>query len=288
MSIVEQIQRIDNNIKASYTALADKGATLPAKQNSNNLANTIANLEVGGGSGGSDELLKAIVEGTAKDIVLPDNIEIISTSFFRGTANYAFANSGLKSIKANGVTELKDYAIYSHYKTLETIELPNLKIIGNYGLANSGGSDSLKGTVKKLKLGALEKIGNYGLEGIFNPDTSISQEIEMSFNNCEIGNYAFKYYNYASFDGTGVKSLGQEVFSYASTKFKKVWFPSTIESMYSGSTMFRASGSITIYTDVTEDNVPSGWGTNWNKNRSGYSATITTVYGATYADFLNA
>ena len=44
MSIASEISRINQNISAAYTACSDKGATLPAAQNSANLADTIESI----------------------------------------------------------------------------------------------------------------------------------------------------------------------------------------------------------------------------------------------------
>lgn len=285
MTIVNELQRIENNIANSYTALEEKGATMPTDKNSDNLASTIANLEVGGGN---DEMFKSIVEGTATDIVLPDNVTKIANYFFYGSVKYPFSGK-ITSIKANGVTELGAYALAS--QDLKRIELPNLKVIGNSALSTGAGSDTAYSTVEKIILGNLEKIGTSGLNGVFNPKSAITQEVQFSLNNCEIGNSAFKYYNLPSFDGTGVKSLGYQVFGYSLAKFKKAWFPSTIEtiSTTSSNPMFRFAKSVnfTLYTDVTEDNIPSGWATGWN-SRSGTTGTLTVIYGATYDEFLNA
>lgn len=49
MSIASEITRINNNIASAYTACSNKGATLPATQNSDNLANTISTISGGGG-----------------------------------------------------------------------------------------------------------------------------------------------------------------------------------------------------------------------------------------------
>ena len=44
MSVQSQIDRIESNIAAAYTAAADKGATMPATQDSDNLAATISSI----------------------------------------------------------------------------------------------------------------------------------------------------------------------------------------------------------------------------------------------------
>lgn len=44
MSVLTQIERIEANIDAAYMAAADKNATLPIKQDSENLAATIRTI----------------------------------------------------------------------------------------------------------------------------------------------------------------------------------------------------------------------------------------------------
>lgn len=44
MTIASEITRIKSNIASAYTALSDKGATMPATQNSANLATTVASI----------------------------------------------------------------------------------------------------------------------------------------------------------------------------------------------------------------------------------------------------
>lgn len=44
MSVQSQIDRIESNIAAAYTAAAAKGATMPATQNSDNLATAISSI----------------------------------------------------------------------------------------------------------------------------------------------------------------------------------------------------------------------------------------------------
>lgn len=51
MSIASEITRIQNNIADAYTAASGKGATMPATQNSANLASTIGTISTGGSSG---------------------------------------------------------------------------------------------------------------------------------------------------------------------------------------------------------------------------------------------
>ena len=51
MTVASEIQRIEGNISAAYTAADAKGATMPATENSDNLATCIASIPAGGSSG---------------------------------------------------------------------------------------------------------------------------------------------------------------------------------------------------------------------------------------------
>lgn len=294
MSIATQVRRIKTNISNSYTALEEKGATMPTYKNSDNLASTIANLEIG--SGASDEMLKGIVEATVTDIVLPDNVEKIANYFFYNSNNYPFYNKKITSLTANGVKEVGAKILYGHgCNSLREINLPKLEIIGEGGLRTEAGSLMTYCTVQKIKLGKLKSVGASAFSGLFNPTTGITQEIEMSFEDCVVGKSAFGFYDLPSFDGTGIKSLGQQPFNTCGNKIKKIWLPSTIETITATDTksgrlmsFYNANPDtlVTIYTDVaSEEEVPSGWGVGWNCSSL---TSVTTVYGATYEDFLNA
>ena len=49
MSIASEISRINTNIASAYTAVSNKGGTLPQTQNSANLATAIDSITTGGG-----------------------------------------------------------------------------------------------------------------------------------------------------------------------------------------------------------------------------------------------
>lgn len=61
MTIASEITRIEGNISAAYTAASGKGATMPATENSNNLATCIGSIPSGGGSSGKYQLLDRVI-----------------------------------------------------------------------------------------------------------------------------------------------------------------------------------------------------------------------------------
>lgn len=58
MSIQDEINRINQNIANTYSAMGEMGATLPANQNSDNLANTVRSVPQGGTSGGENKIFR--------------------------------------------------------------------------------------------------------------------------------------------------------------------------------------------------------------------------------------
>lgn len=90
MSIASEITRINTNIAAAYTALDGKGATLPATQNSANLADTIDTITTGGGGGGNP--LFSVVD----NIVTSFDLDNISSDWHMDTA-YSKSNMGNNS-----------------------------------------------------------------------------------------------------------------------------------------------------------------------------------------------
>ena len=281
MTIVNELKRIEKNIKASYTALKDKGAELPTVQNSDNLASAIANLEVGGGG---DEWVQILFEtGAPQKLVIPNNIKKVRDYAFAYMSTYPSWAKNIEEIEGEEVEEL-GASVFAGQSNVEKLNLPKLKIIGDDALKFSSNSSN----VKYIKFGALEYIGDNAFSYVFQNGSIDFCEYSLA-QGCEIGKSAFSYCGLPSFDFTGVKSIGASCFNYATVKMK-IWVPSTVETINctsTGTSMFANSQrQHLIFTDVADENsVPSGWGAQWNK-ASGTLQKVT--YNATYQDFLNA
>ena len=108
MSIASEIQRIKNNIANAYSAILEKGGSLPTNKNSSNLANTINSITGSAkygitvdnflGDVDSNGKLKTPTPGTlnAVGIVTVDDYTLACK--FGGNAWGTSRNQGLKNI----------------------------------------------------------------------------------------------------------------------------------------------------------------------------------------------
>lgn len=78
MSIASQITRINNNIASAYTACNTKGATMPATQNSANLANCISSISGGDGGGSVTDYLSLPILSLTCEVFTQDNTDVVN------------------------------------------------------------------------------------------------------------------------------------------------------------------------------------------------------------------
>lgn len=157
MSIESEITRINNNIAATYTALSAKGATMPATENSANLASTVATVPSGGGVDPVNKVFE-VNEG-----VLNKPTAAFSDNTFAGVTS--IANDGLY------------YAYYKRTNITGSISFPQLTTVGDYGLFHAfNGCTGLTGSVS---FPSLTSIGDSGLYYAFSGCTGLTGSISF-------------------------------------------------------------------------------------------------------------
>jgi hypothetical protein len=150
MSISDEIIRIKNNIANAYDECEEKGATLPTIKNSANLSSTINTIQ----GGGLAKKYNITVDNFLGDI---DDEGNISTPV-----------SG--DLIATGVVTADDYVLSCKFggsawgtsrpQGCKTIEFPDLKYIGNAGLAYFY---TYSTDLETVSFPALEEIGQCGM-----------------------------------------------------------------------------------------------------------------------------
>lgn len=114
MSIQDEINRIEKNIANTYSALNSMGATMPAEQNSNNLASTARTVPQSGGGGGE----------AVQEIFYVDGTFDMSTFTFSTSVTYndiAAANGAGKYIVARAAAIMGTYHVNTIYLSISTV-----------------------------------------------------------------------------------------------------------------------------------------------------------------------
>jgi hypothetical protein len=197
MTIASEITRIQTNIANAYTAASSKGATMPATENSDNLATCIASIS-GGGASGKYQLLERISDD--------NNNEIGTVSGFFTDANdveyavvcldaqYRLASSQYLS-NNSPVTNLPLYNdwITSNWRTSRETATSNCDLILAYATAQGYTSSAVShcrsqsfvidGTTYYGQLPNIIELNDIALHGveINTADTSASSHTSLNF-----------------------------------------------------------------------------------------------------------
>lgn len=199
------------------------------------------------GGASSTTLVAEIINGTVVNL---NNSEVtqVKKNFFESAVN-------LEVVNLPNATTLENNA-FLKCSELTNVNIPKVTTIGDYAFQYCS-------KLTNINMSSVQTIGTRA----FNACTSLT-----------------------SIDFTGVTSLGSASFN-SCTGLKKAWLPSTIETVSASSAsqapLYKCGSQLVVYTDlVSEADIPSGWGANWNASDS--SVKLNVVYGATYEDYKNA
>lgn len=146
MSIASEITRINNNIAATYTALSAKGATLPATENSANLASTVATVP-SGGSVDPSRLLFEVNNGVASKPSVTFNANSFAgiTSVGTYVLSSAYSRKSQSASNPDGIVSFPDLVSIGErgmpsafeYNNITSVSFPLLTTVGIYALFNA-------------------------------------------------------------------------------------------------------------------------------------------------------
>ena len=318
MTIASEITRINGNITDAYTAASNKGATLPATQNSDNLAMCISSIPSGYtelssyqvSNGVANRRSSSLIGNEFSDITsiggyglnyafygcsgLTGNLDLSSvTSVEYGGLSYAFYNcirltsvdlSSLTSVPGSGL----NYA-FSGCTALTSVDLSSLTTVENYGL-NYAFYNSY-GLTGNLDLSALTTVGQYGLSHAFSSPglTSVNLSSLTTVGNNGL-NTAFNACGFTSVNLSSLTTVGQYGLSYAfvnCTALENVYFNSLTTTSFGSSTnqfsyMLNNTGTTVTHTLHFPSNLESTiQGLTGYPNFGGTSGYVTLAFDLT-------
>ena len=198
MSIASEITRIQGNISDAYTAANGKGATMPATQNSANLATTISSIQTGITPSGT----KSITTNGTHDVAGYANadVQVPTTApahYVEKTvdANGVLKNSGTSFVDLSGVTSVEEGVLAYQY---ENTSFPANTQIDLSTIVSLTKDQSFSNTFKltsgitSVDLSSLTTVsGNYALASAFDNSTDLAS-VNLSSLTTVSGNYALQ------------------------------------------------------------------------------------------------
>lgn len=269
MSIATAITNAQGRVADCYTAISNKGGTLPAIQNLANMPTAINSIS-GGGGGYTEFPSYQVVNGVASrrsgaltgnefsDITsvgslgltyafayrsgLTGNLDLSSiTSVGSSGLSYAFFScSGLTSVDLSSLTSVSDSGLYSAFNgcsSLTSVNLSSLTSIGGEeGLSNSFNNCT---GLTRVDLLSLTSIGSSGLYYAFGYCTSLTDVYFNSLTTTSFGSYKNQFSSMLARTGTSVTHT--------------LHFPSNLQSTIQGLTGYPNFGGTSGYVTLSFD-----------------------------------
>lgn len=145
MNAQSEIDRITQNVADTYSALEEKGATMPAEQNSDNLAATARSVPAGGTTGVSVQADWNQTDETAPDFIknkpFGETPNLLFSGNFAfedadGTIAYIFEDGNLSFTNEQAVTVMWDGVCYS----CTALRIATMQVVGDTSYLGFGDS----------------------------------------------------------------------------------------------------------------------------------------------------
>lgn len=166
MAVVDEINRIKNNIANAYTACENKGAVIPENANSDYLQSTIESISVESGSskyGTTVDTFLGDVDNNGVLQLATEESDVVftgATDLGNSALNYTFIYKKIKTLIFPDVIQISGVSCCNHMcdscLNLLTVSFPNLKIISGYSAFLNSFSSCTK--LRSINFSKLESI----------------------------------------------------------------------------------------------------------------------------------
>ena len=170
------------NVSASYTAVSNKGGTLPATQNLANLATAIGSIP-----SGYSEIPSYTVSNSGiaskRSLTLTGN-EFSNITTIRNMAYSFYSCNLLGNLNLSSVTTVEDDGLmYGFHGTrITSLNMSSLTTVGAWGMEYAFENC---GSLTSIDFTSLQTIGAYGFNAIFSNDTDIKTASFPSLQNID-------------------------------------------------------------------------------------------------------
>ena len=178
MTIANELTKLNTNLTNSYTAVSDKGGTLPQAQNFDNLATAISSIPSGGVGITREVSAQGVYQMPISNFTfsLPSN----ATSVGLAALQYAFQNcTGLTSVDLSSLTSLNEEkclaSAFQNCTNLTSVDLSSLSTFGggNYGLQSAFNGCTSLTSVDLSSLTTIDN-GSNNMDNTFSRCTSLT------------------------------------------------------------------------------------------------------------------
>lgn len=247
MTIASEITRINNNIAATYTALSAKGATMPATENSANLASTVATVP-SGGSVDPSRLLFEVNSGVASKPAVTLNANSFAgiTSIGKDMLKNAYSRSNVNgNVSFTDLTTIGETSLFCAFfqSGITSISFPSLSAIPGKGSGFYGICDQMCSGCTSLTSADFPELVSIGTSGLSNGFKNATQLNTVNFpklNNIGTSGLEYAFQN-VPFTGktisfTSLENVSQSGMSSAfrASSLETISFPSLTTIGYIG------------------------------------------------------
>lgn len=241
MSIASAITAAQGRVADCYTAISDKGGTLPATQNLANMPTAIGSIQTGYIERPSYQVSNGVASRRSGALTGDEFSDIISIGKYGLYRNYACCFYFTGGVNFSSLETVDDYGLNGCFDNCSrlngTVDVSSLKTIGKQGLMYF--LYSCINIIGVINFTNLTTIGDSGLQYAFAYDSKITDIYFNSLTTTSFGSYTNQFIGMLNSTG--------------SSSTRTLHFPSNLQSTISGLSGYPTFGGTSGYVVLAFD-----------------------------------